>query len=48
MSAAPKHRKRGFKRSSSLEVSEGERQQELCYHKAGRRDLTLLPSMPVS
>lgn len=37
----PKHRKRGFKTS---EVSEGDRHQELSYHKADRHDLTLLPS----
>lgn len=48
MSAEPQHRKRGFKRSSSLEVSEREKQWELSYHKAGRCDLTLLPSVPVS
>lgn len=46
MSAEP--RKRDFKKSPSLEVSERERQWELNYHKAGRCDLTLPPSMPVS
>lgn len=48
MSAEPKHRKGVLKDLHLLKFSEGERQRELSYHKAGRRDLTLLPSMSVS